>query len=232
MRTPSPWPPAWHCAEAPVADIDMIPRSWREGLRVRRTLAAYGAALAALLLVGGGAGAFLHWRLAVETPRLELDRSASTQAGAMRLQLTAAQARKELLAENAAALGSLRGTGDIAALAAILDESLNARVWFKHLRFTRSQELLQALPPAPLPAGVVQARAPAGAPQAWRLGSQVQISGQALDNGAMTAFLSKLAADPRLTNVRFLNSSTAAAEEGGVVVFNATAALIKREEKR
>ena len=217
-----------------MADIDMIPRSYREGVRARRTLQAYGAGLALLLLAGGGAGAYLHWRLAVETPRLELDRSASTQAGAMRLRLTAAQARKELLAENAAALGSLRGTGDVAALAAILDESLNARVWFEHLRFTRSQELLQALPPAPLPAGVVQARAPqaGGAPQAWRLGSQVQISGQALDNGAMTAFLSKLAADPRLTDVRFLNSSTTAAEEGGVVVFNATAALVKQEEKR
>jgi Tfp pilus assembly protein PilN len=219
-----------------MADIDMIPRSYREGVRARRTLQAYGAGLALLLLAGGGACAYLHWRLATETPRLELDRSASTQAGAMRLQLTSAQARKDLLAENAAALGSLRGTGDVAALAAILDESLNAKVWFEHLRFTRSQELLQAPPPAPLPAGVVQARAPAGAQagtlQAWRLGSQVQISGQALDNGAMTAFLSKLAAAPGLTDVRFLNSSTSADDEGGLVVFNATAALVKHEEQR
>jgi len=215
-----------------VADIDMIPRSYREGVRARRTLQAYGAGLALLLLAGGGASAYLHWRLATETPRLERDRSASTQAGAMRLRLTAAQARKDVLAENAAALGSLRGTGDAAALATILDESLNARVWLEQVRFTRSQELLPAVPPAPLPAGVVQARAQAGALQAWRLGSQVQISGQALDNGAMTAFLSKLAADPRLTDVHFLNSSTTATDEGGVVVFNASAALIKREEKR
>ena len=215
-----------------MADIDMIPRSYREGVRARRTLQAYGAGLALLLLAGGGASAYLHWRLATETPRLERDRSASTQAGAMRLRLTAAQARKDVLAENAAALGSLRGTGDAAALATILDESLNARVWLEQVRFTRSQELLPAVPPAPLPAGVVQARAQAGALQAWRLGSQVQISGQALDNGAMTAFLSKLAADPRLTDVHFLNSSTTATDEGGVVVFNASAALIKREEKR
>ena len=215
-----------------MADIDMIPRSYREGMRARRTLQAYGAGLALLLLAGGAAGAYLHWRLAVETPRLEGDRSASTQAGAMRLRLTSAQARKELLAENTAALGSLRGPGEAAALAAILDESLNAGVWLEHLRFTRSQELLQAVPPAPLPAGVVQARAQTGAQQAWRLGSQVQIAGQALDNAAMTAFLSKLAADPRLADVHFLNSSTTATDEGGVVVFNATAALIKREEKR
>jgi Tfp pilus assembly protein PilN len=215
-----------------MADIDMIPRSYREGLRVRRTLTIYGAALAVLLVAGAGAGALLRWRLAVETPRLESGRSASTQAGAMRIQLTTAQARKELLAENVAALASLRGAGEVAALAGVLDGALNAKVWFEQLRFARTQELLQAAPPAPLPAGVVQARAAqAGAPQAWRLGSQIQIAGQAQDNAAMTAFLAKLAADPGLSNVRFLNSSTAAADEGGAVNFSVAAALVKRGEQ-
>jgi Tfp pilus assembly protein PilN len=214
-----------------MADIDMIPRSYREGLRVRRTLTIYGAALALLLVAGAGAGAFLRWRLGVETPRLDASRSASAQAGAMRIQLTTALARKELLAENLAALATLRGTGEVAALAGVLDGALNEQVWFAELRFARTRELLQAAPPAPLPAGVVQARAAqAGAAQAWRLGSQVQIAGQARDNAAMTAFLAKLAADPGLTNVRFLNSSTAA-DEGGAVNFSVAAALVKRGEQ-
>jgi hypothetical protein len=215
-----------------VADIDMIPRSYREGLRVRRTLTIYGAALAVLLVAGAGASALLRWRLAVETPRLESGRSASTQAGAMRVQLTAALARKELLAENVAALATLRGAGEVAALASVLDGALNEQVWFGELRFARTRELLQAAPPSPLPAGVVQARAAqSGAVQAWRLGSQVQIAGQARDNAAMTAFLAKLAADPGLANVRFLNSSTAAADEGGAVNFSVAAALVKRGEQ-
>ena len=214
-----------------MADIDMIPRSYREGLRVRRTLTVYGAALALLLVAGAGARAFLRWRLGVETPRLDSSRSASAQAGAMRIQLTTALARKELLAENVAALATLRGTGEVAALADVLDGALNEQVWFAELRFARTRELLQAAPPAPLPAGVVQARAvQAGAAQAWRLGSQVQIGGQARDNAAMTAFLAKLAADPGLTNVRFLNSSTAE-EEGGAVNFSVAAALVKRGEQ-
>ena len=58
-----------------MADIDMIPRSYREGLRVRRTLLAYGAALGLLLVAGGGASAVLRWRLAVETPQLEAARA-------------------------------------------------------------------------------------------------------------------------------------------------------------
>jgi Tfp pilus assembly protein PilN len=225
----SPWRPAWHCGEKPLADIDMIPRSYREGLRARRTLKVYGAALALLLVAGGSASALLRWRLALETPRLEQGRAASLQIGAMRTQLTSAQARKDLLAENVGALDSLRGAGEVAALAAVLDGALNDKVWFERLRFTRTQELLQVAPPSPLPPGTVQARAAqTGAVQAWRLGSQIEIAGQAEGNGAMTAFLSALAADPQLANVRFLNSSTAALEDGGAVSFNAAATLVKR----
>jgi len=214
-----------------MADIDMIPRSYREGLRVRRTLTLYGTALALLVTCGVGAGAFLRWRLALETPRLEQSRSASAQAGAMRVQLVAAQTRKDLLSENVAALGALRGAGEVAALASVLNGALSDKVWFDQLRFARTQELLQAAPPAPLPAGVVQTRAAqSGAVQAWRLGSQIEIAGQAQDNGAMSAFLAALAADPGLANVRFLNSSTATLEDGGAVSFNAAASLVKREE--
>ena len=211
----------------------MIPRSYREGLRARRTLTIYGAALALVLVAGGGASALLRWRLALETPRLEQSRATSAQASAMRTQLVSAQARKDALAENVAALGALRGAGEVTALASALDGALNDKVWFEQLRFSRTQELLQVAPPAPLPAGTVQARvAQTGAVQAWRLGSHIEIAGQALDNNAMTGFLSALAADPAFTDVRFLNSSTATLEDGGAVSFNAAATLVKREEKQ
>jgi hypothetical protein len=214
-----------------VADIDMIPRSYREGLRVRRTLTRYGAALALLVVAGGGASALLHWRLALETPRLEQGRATSTQAGAMRTQLVNAQLRKDLLTENVAALAALRGAGEVAALAASMNGALNDKVWFGQLRFARTQELLQA-PPSPLPAGTVQARVPpTGAVQAWRLGTRIELTGQALDNGAMSGFLAALAADPQLANVRFLNSSTAPPEDGGAVTFTASATLVKRGEQ-
>lgn len=213
-----------------MADIDMIPRSYREGLRVRRTVAVYGAALAALLVLGGGASAFLHWRLAVESPRLEQTRAASAQAAAMRTQLVNAQARKDALAGDLDALAGLRGSGEVTALAKVLDHALNERVWLATLRLARTQETLQA-PPSPLPPGTVQARAAqAGAMQAMRLGTQVELTGGALDDAAMTAFLAALAADPALSDVRFLNSSTAAAEDGGTVGFSASASLVKRQE--
>lgn len=211
-----------------MADIDMIPRSYREGLRVRRTLAAYGAALGLLLVAGLGTSAFVRWRLALETPRLEQARAGTLQADALRTRLTHAQLRKDGLAEGVAALAALRGAGEAEALARLLDRALNERVWFERLRFSRSQEQLQPAP-SPLPPEAAQVQVQVRA-QAWRLGSHLEIDGRALDNAAMTSFLAQLAADPALANVRFLNSSMQTAEEGGAVAFGVTASLVKRKD--
>jgi Tfp pilus assembly protein PilN len=210
-----------------VADIDMIPRSYREAARVRRTLAAYGAALALLLAVGVSASLLLRWRLAVEAPRLERMRSDSALAGALRTQLVGAQQRKDVLAGDVGTLGALRGAGQAAQLAQVLEATLNDKVWIEQLRFTRTQEQLRDPLPSPLPPGSVLARSAQGAPQAWQLASHVELSGKALDQRAMTDFLSALAAHPGLTGVRFLNSSETPAEDGGAVAFAAAGTLQK-----
>jgi Tfp pilus assembly protein PilN len=224
-----------------MADIDMIPRSYREALRVRRTLAAYGGALALLLAAGAAGAVLLRWRLAVETPRLALLRADAGQADAMRTLLAKAQEHKDALAQDAGALAALRGAGEVAALAKTLDGAINDKVWFDQLRFSRTQELLREAPPSPLPPGTVQARTPqgtagaagaAGAVQAWRLASHLEIAGQASDNPAMSSFLAALSADAGLSNVRFLNSSAIPAEDGGGVGFGIAASLVKRGEAR
>jgi Tfp pilus assembly protein PilN len=219
-----------------MADIDMIPRSYREALRVQRTLAAYGAALCLLLAVGAGASLLLRWRVAVETPRLERMRTDSALAATLRTQLGGAQQRKDALAADVDALALLRGAGETAALAKMLDATLNDRVWIEQLRFSRSEQALRDPLPSPLPPGAVRAVQPPGAApvqgaaQAWQLGSHIELSGQALDHRAMTDFLGALADHPLLDGVRFLNSSEATAEEGGAVSFGATGSLVKRKE--
>jgi Tfp pilus assembly protein PilN len=213
-----------------MADIDMIPRSYREAQRLRRTLAAYGAALAVLVVAGVGASMVLRWRVAVETPRLERMRSDSALAGALRTQLIGTQQRKDALAGDVDALALLRGAGDTAALARVLDSTLNDRVWIEQLRFTRTREALREPLPSPLPPGTVRASQATGQSQAWQLASHVELSGQALDQRAMTDFLGALAAHPSLSQVHFLNSSEAPLEEGGAVAFGAAASLAKRKE--
>jgi Tfp pilus assembly protein PilN len=232
----SRWRLASPCVEEEnMADIDMIPRSYRDAQRVRIAATTYGAALALLLVVGAGASALLRWRVAVETPRLEQLRAGSVRTDAMRAQLELARQRRDAYVQDVASLAAARGAGEVNAFAQILDAALNDQVWIDQLRFLRTEEQLPATAQTALPAGAVQVRsAPApGAPptvQVWRLGSRIEIAGQARDHAAMTAFLTALASNPALSDVRFMNSSAAAAEDGGAVSFGAAASLIKHGE--
>jgi Tfp pilus assembly protein PilN len=211
-----------------MADIDMIPRSYREALRARRTLANYGATLALVLVAGAAGAGWLRWRLAVEAPRLDQLRSASAQADAMRAQVATAQQRKNGLRQASQALAALRGSGALARLSDAVDGALNDRVWFAQLAFSRTQELLRDPLPSPLPDGTVQIQrtgAAAGAVENWRLASHVEITGQAFEHESMTRFLAALAANPALANVRFLSSGAAPADSGATLSFTAGGSL-------
>lgn len=208
-----------------MADIDMIPRSYHNGLRVRRTLRIYGAALALALVAGGTGAGWLRWRLAVEAPQLEQLRAATAQAEAMRARVIAAEQRKFQLVQASEALQALRGEGALARLTGSLDGALNDNVWFDQLQFSRSQEQLREPLPTPLPEGTLQTRGTAsGAVEHWRLTSQVEINGHARDHAAMTRFLGALADDPALADIRFLNSAAAAEGDAGLA-FGVTGSL-------
>jgi Tfp pilus assembly protein PilN len=216
-----------------MADIDMIPRSYRDALRARRLLARYGAALALLAAAGVGAATLLRWRVAAEAPRLERLRAAGAQADALRARMVQAQQRRDALDQDAKALAALRGVGSAGTLAAALDAALNDKVWIERLVFSRTQELLREPVPGPAPPGTLLARTPGplGAAQAWRLAGHVEIAAQAEDHAAMTAFLAALAASPALADVRFLNSK-AAADGTPALSFSAVGALRPSEEAR
>jgi Tfp pilus assembly protein PilN len=213
-----------------MADIDMIPRSYRDGVRVQRLLRAWGLALAGVLLAGGLAAGLLQWRLAVETPQLDALRSRTAQAEALRARLAAAATRHSALEQDAQALAALRGTGAVNRLAQAFDATLNDKVWFETLRFERTEELLRAPLPSPLPAGTLVTRAStqpnaAPGPQTWRLARHIDVEGQALDHAALTTFLTALSGSPVLNDVRFLKSGAAAGEGPEHVAFSVSGAL-------
>lgn len=219
-----------------MADIDMIPRSYRDALRAQRALRSYGVALAALLLAGVAAVSLLHWRLAVETPQLDQLRTTTAQAEALRVRLAATITRKDALDQDAHALAALRGTGAIARLAQALDGALNDKVWFDTLHYSRTEELLKAPLPAPLPSGALTTRASLQAtavpgPQTWLLARHVDIGGQALDHAALSSFLAALSTNPVLADVRFLKSSAAAGTGPELVTFSVTGALAPAGDK-
>lgn len=219
-----------------MADIDMIPRSYRDGLRAQRALRGYSVALAVLLLGGAVAAGVLHWRLAVETPRLDQLRALTAQAEQLRVRLGATITRKNALDQDAHALAALRGTGSIARLAGALDGALNDKVWFDTLHYSRTEELLKPPLPSPLPSGTLETRASLQpntvlGPQTWLLSRHIDIGGQALDHAALGTFLAALSTNPALADVRFLKSGAAPGDGPELVAFSVTGAMAPKGDK-
>lgn len=215
-----------------MADIDMIPREYRDGVRVRRTLRLAGIALALVVAAGTFAGVGLRWRAAA------LERSAAAlQAAAAQAQADGArgaqqQAERSRQEQEHAVLRTLRRQGELAMLAQGLDAALGDAVWLTGLRIERDVQGVAAgagaaAAAAALPEGTEEFSAPGTTPtapvQAWRLRSAIELDGQAANYEAVTAFLSALGRQPGIAGLRLVSSSAA---EGGVIEFHAAGALV------
>jgi len=208
-----------------MADVDMIPRSYRNALRARRTLACYGVALILVLAAGGACAGLVRVRLARETPHLAQLRNDAARAAALQGLVAASEQRLNRLSVNARAYAALRGAGTAAALARILDAALPDGVWLDRVELARDYEPQREPGGGAAPAGATRvATQDAAGAQAWRITERVDLDGHAFDQAALATFLEALSASPALAGVRFVDGTSA---QGGdaTLAFRATATL-------
>lgn len=199
-----------------MADIDMIPRAYREAVRAERSVRGYGTALALLLVAGCAACALLHWRVGrneIQLAQLRIDSARAAVGGA---QLDAARSSHAMLTQAAASLATLRGANDAVRIADAIDAAIADGVWFDQISFTRDAQLLsqpgtgqagELVLPA-LPGG-------AGAGETWQLVRRLEITGSAADYKGLTSMLGRLSAQKPLVQVRLVRSGAAAAAATG-----------------
>jgi Tfp pilus assembly protein PilN len=228
-----------------MADIDMIPREYRDGVRARRIVRRTGMALAIVLVAGVLGGGVLRWRTAALDRAATVLQASSAQAQAEGVRSAALAADRARVTQAAALLGALRRKGELAALAQGLDAALTDGVWLTGLRVERD---IQGVAPATgaAPAGAAAAPAsafteefsapvgagpapggpaPAGAAQTWRLGSSIELTGQATSYAAVTAFLATLGRQNGIAGLRLVSSAMGA--DGQAIDFRATGALVR-----
>ena len=209
-----------------MADIDMIPRSYRAAARVRRTVRQAGLALACAALLGIGAVGGLHWRGAALARQAAALEAAANQTQLDRTRDAALQAAGMHLLRADATLHALRREGELEALSRAFDAALTDQVWLTGLTLVRDAQGGPAkdAPSDPAIEQVAAADSADGAPT-WRLASAIQISGQATDYGAVTAFLAALGRQNGISGLRLVASSAGA--ESGAIDFQATAYLVR-----
>ena len=212
-------------------EIDMIPRSYHDAMRLQRTLAAYATAAALLLVFALLLGAGLRWRIASQGLQVSALRSSIEQSEQARRQLALAQSRQISLTQQLAALTALRGAGEIGRMTNAIDAALGQHVWFTTLDYARDAQVIGAGQKMPVQSGYLLVLPPdapgqsaASANRSWRLSNNIEIKGSATDHAALTDFLQALSAQSAIADVHFVNSGSPAANLQQQVDFNVMAA--------
>lgn len=185
-----------------MADIDMIPRSYRTGIRVRRVLRRTGLALAIVVLAGALAGGWLRWRTVVFEREAARLRAAAMQAQTDQAREASARSDMQQRSERDALLRALRREGELAALAQAIDVALPRGAWLTNMMLRRGSPLAEGAPIGSGKAAAMPVKVPASA-------SIVELSGQALDYAAVTAFLEQLGRAPGVGSVQLRSSGAA-----------------------
>ncbi len=206
-----------------MADIDMIPRGYRDAQRLRAALRRFAVMLAAVLLAGAAAAGLLRWRAAHDAPLLAQMRAAAAAAGSDATRLARLQARQAVLEQSVTALAALRGTGAVGRFAVAVDGALGTGVALTAMRYTRSEQIIPA-GAAPAQAGDVSMPATAGAaaaPASWRVTRRLDLAGSASDFPALTQFLRAFSAQPGIAEARLIDS-VAPGGDSAAIGFNLT----------
>lgn len=214
-----------------MADIDMIPRSYRDGVRVRRTLRRAGVALAAIVLAAAAGSGTLRWQSAALERRTATLQQAASAAQTSQAQAATAQAARERLLAQQGLLRALRREGELAALAAAIDSALPANVWLTAINLQRDLQLAAPDTSASAPAPDARAtRFATGNADGGMLVmvTSVELAGQATDYTGITDFLSNLGRMPGMHGVELLSSSANAAT--AAIDFRAVVMLVPPAE--
>lgn len=195
-----------------MADIDMIPRSYRDGVRVRRSLRRAGMALAAIVVAAAAGSAALRWQSAALERRTATLQQAASAATASQAQAATEHAARERVLQQQGLLRALRREGELALLANAIDSALPETAWLTAVTLQRDLQLAPANAPAPAPAPVPDGRTTTIATgnadgSTLVMVSSVELAGQAADYNGITDFLSNLGRTPGMHGVELLSSS-------------------------
>ncbi len=188
-----------------MADIDMIPRSYRDAVRLRRVARLTVAALAVVVVVTGAGNALLRWRSAGIERQVAALRSAAAQAQSASARDASMRDEQARAAQAGALLRTLRRQGELAAFAQALDEALPPAAWLTGVNVRRG---LQTVP---------------GAAAEPAIATTVELAGQAASYDAITAFLAGLGRSKAVATVQL--QSSAADATANAIAFHAVVQL-------
>jgi len=205
-----------------MSEIDLVPLDYRNALRLRTWLRAFAIVQVCVVVGLAGTKLGLDHRLQQRHRDVEELRDAEEQLRQVRGRVAQLEYEKEDSNKRLSILSGLRGgISSSEEMFLAMDGALAEGIWFLDWTFRRAGELVEHDPKA-VQTGyfiVVPMDEPDDKQKAWRLETHMEIHGQTLDHSALAQFVSRLVDEPRIEQVRIVNTRVQSHDSTDVVDF-------------
>ena len=202
-------------------EIDLIPFDYRHSLRLRgwfqKFVIALGCVVVCMLALKLGLDQLVSLRYQ-ELAELQAAEAAATQQHA---RLAGLELERGVAQKRLSILEGLRGGTSSEALFFTVDDAFLEGIWFLDWAFKRAGEVVETGGQA-VQTGyfvVVPLDEPDRPNRGWRMDTHMEIRGQAVDHSTLAQFVSQLLDQPRIAQVRVVNTRTRPFAETELVDF-------------
>ena len=190
-------------------EIDLFPEELRRQLMFKRWFKRAAFILVGVTLVNGVAFAVLHQANSKIEQQIQYFQDQRKITNSNRQQLSQLKKAKLGLKQQLDLLNGLRSGASAEKMILMLDRALpGPEGWLTNWKFRRAGTQVDN-PAETVNTGyliVIPAGSRDGKEETWKIETQMNIQGQALDHSAMSEFVLKLTQQPEIENVRIVNT--------------------------
>lgn len=190
-------------------ELDLIPAAYRERIRIQRWLKYFVAVLAAILIIIIGLKVKIDQQLNSlnsEIKILQKDKQFNIQ---QQQKFNDLQQQEKSLTARLKILKGLRGGPPARQIILAIDRIINSDIWFTQWRFTRSNKVTEVKSET-IQTGyfiiIPKELSQTNKPQAWKMESHMEITGQAFSHSILAHFVRKLINQPEVKDVELINT--------------------------
>lgn len=203
-------------------ELDLIPASYRERLKIKRWCHQFVLVLAGLLIV------VFSLKFAILNKTTALNSKIEVLQKDKQASIVQQQKYNELVAQEVKlnnqleVLNGLRGGPSARQILLAVDRVMQSDIWFTQWSFIRAGEITQVQPATVQTGYIILLPQDANASpnqQSWKLDTHMEISGQALDHSSLSSFISNLIRQPEINDVKVINTSLRSYTSSQVVEF-------------
>jgi hypothetical protein len=204
-------------------EVDLIPASYKERLKIKRWCQNFGFVLASVVVLVLGLRFVITNNTLALNSKIEIRQKDKQFSIEQQQKYNALVAQEVKLNKDLEILNGLRGGPSAKQIVLAVDRVMQEDVWFTQWTFSRDGEIA-TIQPATVQTGyfIIIPQVANGVPtqQTWKLSTHMEISGQALNHSGLSGFIKNLINQPEIDDVKVINTSLRSYTNSQVVDFN------------